>query len=91
MDPGLKEVRVTFSKDMTTERQWSVCQVSDDTFPEMGGDIHYLDDQRTCVIPVKLQPGKTYVLWFNTGKFNYFRDTAGNPSVPYMLVFETRK
>ena len=91
VDPGLKEIRVTFSKHMTTERQWSVCQVSDDTFPEMDGDIHYLGDQRTCVIPVKLQPGRTYVLWFNTGKFNNFRDTAGNPSVPYMLVFETRK
>ena len=91
VDPGLKEIRVTFSKDMITERQWAICQVSDDTFPEMDGDIHYLDDKRTCVFPVKLQPGKTYVLWFNRAKFNSFRDTANNPAVPYMLVFETRK
>ncbi|MBI5396267.1 MAG: Ig-like domain-containing protein [Verrucomicrobia bacterium] len=92
VDPALKEISVTFSKDMKTERMWAICQISNETFPEKGaGDIHYLADKRTCVFPVKLQPGKTYVLWFNRGKFNSFRDTDNNPAVPYLLVFQTKK
>jgi hypothetical protein len=39
---------------------------------------------------VKLEPGKTYVLWFNRGQFNSFRDTDNNPAVPYLLVFQTK-
>jgi Bacterial Ig-like domain len=90
VDPALTEIKVTFSKDMITDRMWSVCQISDETFPEVGS-IHYLSDKRTCVVPVKVQPGKTYVLWFNNGKFNAFKDTQHHSSIPYMLVFETRK
>src|SRR5262245_43245755 len=60
VDPDLKEITVTFSKDMMTERMWSICQTSKETFPEGAGQIHYQADKRTCVFPVKLQPGKTY-------------------------------
>ena len=91
VDPALKEITVTFSKDMITDRMWSVCQISKETFPETAGKIHYLPDKRTCVVPVKLEPGKTYVLWFNRGQFNSFHDTGNNPAIPYMLVFETKK
>ena len=92
VDPALKEIYVTFSKEMLTDRMWAICQISDDTFPAKGtGEIHYLTDKRTCVFPVKLQPGKTYVLWFNRGKFNSFRDTENNSAVPYQLVFQTKK
>ncbi|MCX6898448.1 MAG: Ig-like domain-containing protein [Verrucomicrobia bacterium] len=92
VDPALKEISVTFSKDMMTNRMWAICQISDEMFPGKGaGEIHYLADKRSCVFPVKLQPGKTYVLWFNRGKFNSFRDTNNNPAVPYQLVFQTRK
>ncbi len=90
VDPALKEIRVTFSKNMLTNRMWAVCQVSQDTFPQMAGQIHYADN-RTCVVPVKLEPGKTYVLWFNRDQFNSFRDAENNPSVPYLLVFQTRR
>jgi len=91
VDPNLSEIKATFSKDMMTEHMWAICQISDDTYPEGAGDIHYLSDKRTIVMPVKLQPGRTYLLWFNRGQFNSFRDTENNPAVPYMLVFETRK
>ncbi len=91
VDPALKEICVTFSKDMLTERMWAICQVSKEHFPQSAGRIHYLPDKRTCVFPVKLEPGKAYVLWFNRGRFDSFRDTANTPAVPYQLVFETRK
>ncbi len=90
VDPGLKEIKVTFSKNMQTNRMWAVCQISKETFPETLGNIHYLTDNRTCVIPVKLEANKTYVLWFNRGQFNSFRDTRNNPTVPYQLVFTTK-
>lgn len=89
VDPALKELKFTFSKDML-DGNWSVCQVSKENFPESGGKIHYQPDKRTCVMPVKLQPGRTYVLWLNLGKFQSFRDTEGHSSVPYLVVFQTR-
>jgi len=92
VDPSVREIRVTFSKDMLTDRMWSWCMQSKDTFPEMAvKKIRYLEDKRTCVAPVKLAPGKTYVIWFNTQKYNAFRDTENHPAVPYLLVFQTRK
>jgi RNA polymerase sigma-70 factor (ECF subfamily) len=90
VDPALKELKFTFSKDMM-DGNWSVCQISKEHYPETAGKIYYLPDKRTCVMPVKLQPGRTYLLWLNLGKFQNFRDSEGHSSVPYQLVFETRK
>jgi len=89
VDPALKEISVTFSKDMMTKNMWSWCSQSPESFPKAGKNIRYLNDKRTCVLPVKLEPGKTYVIWINSGKFNSFRDTENNPAIPYLLVFHT--
>lgn len=92
VDPSLEEIRVTFSKDMMTNNQWSWCRFSPETFPEIDQtNIRYLEDNRTCVLPVKLKAGKTYVIWINTQKYNYFKDKNGNSAIPYLLVFQTRK
>ena len=91
VSPDLKEITVTFSKEMT-DQSWSACHVRQQNFPEIAGKIHYQSDKKTCVLPVKLEPGKTYAIWFNMGaKYGNFKDTDGNPSVPYLLVFETKK
>ena len=45
--------------------------------------------KRTCVLPVKLEPGKTYAIWLNSQKFGNFKDTDGRSAVPYLLVFRT--
>lgn len=89
VDPELKEIRVTFSKDMMTDRMWSWVKISNETFPVVSGKIQYLEDKRTCVAPVKLEPGKTYVIWLNSENFNAFRDLDNNPAVPYLLTFHT--
>lgn len=52
VDPATKEIQVTFSKDMLTDRMWAVVQTSKKTFPTIDGTVHYLDDKRTCVVPV---------------------------------------
>ncbi len=91
VDPGLEQIEVTFSKKMKTEKMWSFVQVTADTFPETKGQPRFLKAGRTVVLPVALKPGRSYALWLNRGELDAFRDTAGRPAVPYLLVFETAK
>jgi hypothetical protein len=90
VDPAVSEIRVTFSKPMA-DQSWSWVQVSKESFPESTGEVHYLDDGMTCVMPVKLQPGKKYVVWFNSANYQNFKDSGGRPAEPYLLTFSTRK
>lgn len=89
VDPELTQLEVTFSQPMSTE-SWSWCKTDNSTFPQLVGEPHYVD-ARTCVLPVKLQPGNVYSLWLNAEKFDGFRNRQQQPAVPYLLVFETRK
>lgn len=89
VDPGTKEIRVTFSKDMR-DGSWSWAQISDDSFPEIVGRPRYLPDKRTCVVQVKLKPATTYAIWLNSERFGNFKDSGGKSSVPYLLVFKTK-
>jgi RNA polymerase sigma-70 factor (ECF subfamily) len=85
----VSEIRVTFSKEMA-DKTWSWSQISEETFPKTTGDPHYDRDRRTAVLPVKLEPGKTYVIWLNSEKFHGFQDSRGMPAIPYLLAFETK-
>lgn len=86
--PGEFEVKVTFSREMR-DRCWSWCTVWDDSNPEGLGRPRYDDSHRTCSLKVKLEPGKTYGYWLNSGRFTNFKDTEGRAAVPYLLVFST--
>ena len=90
VDPKLTEIKVTFSKDMQ-DGTWSWATLSKESFPKVDGKPKYLADKRTCVLPVKLEPGKTYAIWVNSEKFGNFKDTDGRSAVPYLLVFKTKK
>jgi RNA polymerase sigma-70 factor (ECF subfamily) len=90
VDPALTEIQVTFSKDMA-DGSWSWATASKASFPTIDGKPKYLKDQRTCVLPVKLEPGKTYAVWINSAKFKNFKDADGRSAVPYLLVFRTKK
>lgn len=88
VDPGLTEIKVTFSKDMQPGSfSWST--LSKESFPTVDGQSAY-EDARTCVLPVKLEPGKTYAIWVNSDKFKNFKDADGRAAVPYLLVFRTK-
>ena len=89
VDSSITEIRVTFSKKMK-DGTWSWSQISSDTFPEVTGKPRYLADGKTCVLPVKLEPGRTYVTWINSAKFGNFKDPAGRSAIPYLLIFETK-
>jgi RNA polymerase sigma factor (sigma-70 family) len=90
VDPDLAEIKATFSKDML-DGDWSWVTFGKENFPKLAGKPKYLADKRTAVLPVKLDPGKTYALWLNSEKFRNFKDTDGRPAVPYLLVFKTKK
>src|SRR5262245_33484178 len=92
VDPKLTEIKVTFSKEME-DGSWSWATVSEESFPKVDDKIKikYLADKRTCVLPVKLEPGKTYAIWINSEKFENFKDTDGRSAIPYLLVFKTKK
>lgn len=89
VDPRTTEIRVTFSKEMQ-DRNWSWATASKESFPETTGEPKYDDDKKTCVLPVKLEPGRTYAIWVNSQKFHNFKDAKGQPAVPYLLVFKTK-
>lgn len=90
IDPATNEIRVIFDKEMTGE-SWSWVRSAAEAFPEAAGDIHYLPDMKTCVMPVKLEPGTKYVVWFNTANYLNFKDREGRPATPHLLTFTTRK
>ena len=83
------EIKVTFSKDMEP-KNLSWVRFGKDTFPQTTGKAHFLDDKRTCVLPVKLEPGHPYVIWLNKPPYDSFMDTDGHKAVSYLLVFETK-
>lgn len=92
VDFSTQEIRVTFSKDMMTDQMWSWVMSAKETFPEIDPKgIHFLKDNRTCVLPVKLEANRTYVIWINSQKFNAFRDQGNRAAIPYLLVFETKQ
>jgi RNA polymerase sigma-70 factor (ECF subfamily) len=90
VDPSITEIKVTFSKPMR-DGSWSWSTWGENTFPNITGKPHYASDQRTCVAPVKLEPGHIYAIWLNSENFGNFRDSTGHKAVPYLLVFETKK
>ena len=64
VDPSLKEIKVTFSKEMT-DGSWSVANYSPGNAPKVVGKIKYDDDRKTFTVPVKLEPGHCYAIWLN--------------------------
>ena len=87
--PGETEIRVRFSKPMT-DGSWSWSTAWEDSTPESIGAPHYLEDDKTCVMKVRLEPGTTYGWWLNSEKFENFKDDAGRPAIPYLLIFTTK-
>ncbi|MEO2087962.1 MAG: sigma-70 family RNA polymerase sigma factor [Gemmataceae bacterium] len=92
VDPGLKEVSVTFSKAMTDGSwTWATDQGRGAALPSGDNKPAFDKDKKTCTLAVKLEPDTTYAVWLNGGRFMSFVDADGTPSLPYLLVFRTGK
>jgi hypothetical protein len=87
MPVDLKEIRVTFSKEMK-DRTWSWCAAGSFQAPPLS-NVHYDADHRTIVATAKLEAGKKYAVWLNSDGCSNFRDAQGHSAVPYLLTFET--
>jgi RNA polymerase sigma factor (sigma-70 family) len=92
VDPGLKEVSVTFSKAMTDGSwTWATDTGRGAALPSGDNKPAFDKDKKTCALAVNLEPDTTYAVWLNGGKFMSFVDADGTPSLPYLLVFRTGK
>lgn len=92
VDPGLKEVSVTFSKEMSDKSySWATDTGRGAQLPSGDSKATFSKDKKTCSLPVKLERDTTYAVWINVDKFLNFTDANGTPSVPYLLVFRTGK
>ena len=89
VDPdAVTELRVTFDRDMNTDG-YSWCG-GGETYPETTDSPKWFD-KRTCVLPVKLQPGKDYILGINARDFRNFKSAEGVPVVPVVYTFKTKQ
>lgn len=89
VDPKLTEISVTFNEPMM-DKSWSWSYEDKNKFPQMTGEPYYTGNYTKCVLPVKLEPNKEYVIWINTARFRNFKDNAGNPAEPHRFIFKTR-
>lgn len=87
VDPSITVLRATFDRPMEASWSW-VTEGSN--FPEATGKAYFEPDARTAAMPVRLEPGHTYVIWLNSEEYRLFRDLQGTPAQPLRWVFSTR-
>ncbi|MEZ5776465.1 MAG: hypothetical protein R3D33_17695 [Hyphomicrobiaceae bacterium] len=88
VDPRMPEMRFTFSRSMDVSRIGLGAE-NGAVFPEIGEAPHFLDDGRTFVVSVFLQPQTRYVMVLKGGGEAGFSDLAGQPAETFRLAFET--
>ena len=86
---GPADITVTFSKPMRAG-SWSWVKASDASFPPLRGQPHFSADQRSSILPVTLEAGKTYAIWINSPPSQNFTDQEGRKALTYLLVFSTK-
>ncbi len=78
VDPGLKEITVTFDQDMGKGYSWT--GGGPDYPPTPEGQKAQWRDKRTCVLPVKLEAGHYYRVGINSSSYRNFRSADGRAS-----------
>jgi hypothetical protein len=88
VDPGLKALAVTFDRPMQ-DGSWAVVG-GGPKFPKIAGRLSYDAARKVLTIPVELQPGTSYEMWLNRGKYDSFRSEDGVPLASVHWTFTTR-
>jgi RNA polymerase sigma-70 factor (ECF subfamily) len=88
VDPARATIAVTFDREMDPEG-WAWVVEESSTAPELGASS-WDPAVRTNTAQVKLEPGRSYVVWVNSERFAYFRDRAGTSAPPVRWTFATR-
>jgi hypothetical protein len=88
VDPALKEITVTFDRDMGSGYSWTGGGPEYPPHPE--GASSFWRDKRTCVKPVKLEEGRYYRVGINSRSHRNFRSDDGIPAETSAIYFTTR-
>jgi beta-lactamase regulating signal transducer with metallopeptidase domain len=88
VNPALKEITVTFDRDMDAGMSWTGGGPSFPKSPE-GAKARWRD-KRTCVLPVKLQAGHYYRVGINSPSYQNFCAVNGLSAAPKTISFRTR-
>ena len=88
VDPARTTLAVTFDRVMDREG-WAWVIEDKATAPDIG-ESTWDAAVRTNAAPVKLEPGKTYVVWINSPQYSYFKDPQGRAATPVRWSFTTR-
>jgi hypothetical protein len=83
VDPGLREIRVTFDRDMATGMSWT----SGSHFPPATPGRWI--DRRTCVLPVTLAKGTYYRVGINSSRYRNFKANDSTPVPAAAIYFVT--
>ncbi len=88
IDPATAEVTVTFDRDMEPSFTWNG---DGPGYPFVPGTTAFWRDQRTCVLPVKLEAGRNYRVGLNTFSPNIqaFQSVEGVRALPATIRFST--
>jgi beta-lactamase regulating signal transducer with metallopeptidase domain len=88
VDPDLKEISVTFDRDMEEGMSWTG---GPPLFPPLDeARKARWTDKRTCVLPVKLQAGTFYCLGINSSRHQNFRSKEGKVAHTSAVYFSTK-
>ncbi len=87
VDPKLQEITVTFDRDMGAGMSWTG---GGSEFPRVpSGQQAHWKDPRTCVLPVKLDPGHYYRVGINSTSHRNFESVQRVAAQPSAIYFTT--
>jgi RNA polymerase sigma-70 factor (ECF subfamily) len=88
VDPGVKEIRVKFDRDMKEGMSWT--GGPPDFPPTDKARKPKWTDRRTCILPVKLEAGKYYRTGINSSSHKNFQSAEGIPTPSSAIFFTTK-
>ena len=88
VDPGLKELRITFNVPMAGGFSWTGGGPHFPKIPE-GKRPYWTEDRKTCVLPVELKPAWDYRLGLNSPSHKNFQSAGGVSLDPVVYKFTT--
>jgi hypothetical protein len=88
VDPSIKEITVTFDRDMAGGFSWT--GGPPDFPPGRDGAKPHWVNKRTCGLPVKLEGARYYRVGINSTSYQNFKSTDGVPARPSAIYFTTK-
>jgi len=86
VDPNQAYLAATFSEPMADGFSFTG---GPPAMPETTAKPYWNANKRTCTLPVKLEPNRSYRLGLNSPSFKNFRSASGEALEPVVWTFET--